>query len=104
VERSGISEIPNSVDEDVIREFKRRVEKKLKGQEPLDKSLAFYNILESLQHHGKTPGNILSELDVHTEQCVDNNMNFLEKSGYIEKGEELYRLSAFGRKLFIKSK
>lgn len=102
IKRSEISELQIETDQDVIREFKRRVDKKLRGTEPLDKSLLFYRILNFLKSKHESRENILSELEIYSEHCVDDNLSFLEQSGYIELDGKLYKLSPNTRKLLTK--
>jgi len=83
----------------VVSEFKRRIERKLKGIEPLDKSLLFYRILDLIRSSTINRESILSELEAFSEYCVDNNLNFLEESGYIKRDGELYRISVSVKKL-----
>ena len=97
--RSEIDETSINIDDDVVSEFKRRVERKLKGIEPLDKSLLFYRILDLIGSGAINRANILSELEVFSEHCVDNNMIFLEESGYIEQDGKNFRLSPSAKKL-----
>jgi len=85
----------------VVSEFKRRVERKLKGIELFDKSLLFYRILDLIGSMTINRANILSELEAFSEYCVDNNLNFLEKSGYIEQDGKKFKLSPSAKK-FIK--
>lgn len=48
VSRSKLDENQITVEENVAKEYRRRIERKLQGQEPLDKSLVFYKILTAL--------------------------------------------------------
>jgi len=97
--RSEIAETSIDIDDDVVSEFKRRIERKLKGIEPLDKSLLFYRILDLIRSSTINRESILSELEAFSEYCVDNNLNFLEESGYIKRDGELYRISVSVKKL-----
>ena len=69
------------------------IERKLKGIEPLDKSLLFYRILDLIGFRAINRGSILSELETFSEYCVDNNLSFLEESAYIEQDGKNFRLS-----------
>jgi hypothetical protein len=99
VGRSEIDETSINVDDDVVSEFKRRVERKLKGIEPLDKSLLFYRILDLIGSRAINRESILSELEDFSEHCVDNNMIFLEECGCIEQDGKSFRLSPSTKKL-----
>src|SRR4030042_3880214 len=50
IERSNINETSIHIDEDVVREYKKRIGRKLAGKEPPDKSLVFFKILIALNN------------------------------------------------------
>jgi len=92
------------MDEDVVREYKRRIERKLAGKEPLDKSLVFFKILTALNNSPMCKEKLLSQLDQHSEECISINLIYMEKSGLIEKDSEDFRMTFATKKLLIKTK
>ncbi|MBE9547207.1 MAG: hypothetical protein IMF10_06910, partial [Proteobacteria bacterium] len=77
-----IHEDKQRINPDYLRKKMGCIERKLKGIEPLDKSLLFYRILDLIGSMAINRANILSELEVFSEHCVDNNVIFLEECGY----------------------
>ncbi len=102
--RSNLDENQIAVEENVAKEYRRRIEKKLRGQETLDKSLAFYKILTVLDSQPRNQSTLISEMDDHSEECIPQNLYYLEASGLIEKSNEEYKLSRSTKKLFLKTK
>jgi len=90
------------IDDDIAIEYRRRIEKKLKGMEILDKSLVFYKILSSLYHRPMSMDVLTSEMEDYSEECILLNLLYLEKSGLIAKNGDEYKLSNFVRKLYLK--
>lgn len=102
VDRSDLNEEFITIDSELIKEFKRRVERKLNGNELLDKSLVFYQILNSIYLSEKTNYNELKDKILCSENCLRINLTYLEKSAMIERTEAAYRLSNKTKKLILK--
>lgn len=102
--RSNLDQNQIAVEENVAKEYRRRIEKKLRGQEALDKSLTFYKILTALDSQPRSRSTLIVEMDDHSEECISQNLYYLEASGLIEKSDEEYRLSHFTKKLLLKTK
>jgi len=86
------------VEEALVKEYRKRIEMKLSGKELLDKSLVFYRILSILNNGSKTRKELLSELG-HSEECIENNLLYLEKSGFVKQLADKFSLSSRGSKL-----
>jgi len=102
IERSNLSNLTIEVDKEVGKEFKRRIERKLKGREPIDKSLAFYRILYALMPDPKTKDALFSEIEDYSEECINLNLTYMEQSDLIVKEGEFYKLSNVIKKHFAK--
>lgn len=104
MERSQLDDPPMKIDEEVAKEFGKRVKMKLGGKEPLDKSLVFYRILNVL-HNGTKPADaIATELDMKDPDCVLKNLACLEESGFIECVDGKYKLTGQTKKFFTNQK
>jgi len=104
VERSGLIGLNINVEVDVVAEFGKRVEKKLNGKEPLDKSLIFYKIITCLCFDSMSAERVFSELSDFTEEGVLRNLIYLEQAGFIIKKTGNYELSRKTKKIYIKIK
>ena len=85
VQRSNLQDLHIEIDDDIAIEYRQRIEKKLKGLEPLDKSLIFHKILSSLSLHPMGMDVLVSEMEDYSEECILLNLLYLEKSGLIAK-------------------
>jgi|SRR3989304_806414 len=104
VERSNLDGKTFKVEAETAKEYRRRIERKVNGLEPLDKSLIFYRILTILERTPMSMDMLLSEIDNSSEWCISLNMALLEMSGLVEKSSEAYKVSISGKKLFLKAK
>jgi len=102
--RANLHDLHIDVDDNVALEYKRRIERKLKGKEILDKSLIFYKILNYLQDQPMSIEMIASELENHSEECVCNNLIYMEKCGMIGNSDGKFKMTTYAKKLFIKTK
>ncbi|MCF6148680.1 MAG: hypothetical protein E3K37_08470 [Candidatus Kuenenia sp.] len=101
--RSNLSRKTIEIDEDAAIEYKRRVERKLKGIEELDKSLVFYKILNILVQEPMNKETLFIALENHSEDCINNNLQYLEKSGALEADGDKHKVSNHIRKLLLKT-
>lgn len=92
------------VDEDAAIEYKRRVERKLKGIEKLDKSLVFYKILNILLQEPMDKETLFLKIESPSAECINNNLQYLEKSGALEVARDKYKVSNHIKKLILKTK
>jgi hypothetical protein len=91
-------------DENAVLEYRRRIERKLTGKEILDKSLIFYKILSNLNQKAMSKEMLLIEMEHHSDECIENNLKYLGKSGLIEREGDKYKLSYHIKKLLLKTK
>ena len=105
IKRSNLDESRIKIDEDIAKEYRKRIEKKLRGQESLDKSLIFYNILTLLEFQPKNQQTLITEMVGHSTECIMQNLNNLRASGLVIKGEKgYYMLTTYAKKLLLKTK
>jgi hypothetical protein len=102
--RSNLSRKTIEVDKDAAIEYKKRIERKLKGIEKLDKSLVFYKILNILVQEPLNKETLFLKIESHSEECIDNNLQYLEKSGLLEVDGDKYIGSNHIKKLLLKRK
>ncbi|MDN3511261.1 MAG: hypothetical protein NG784_08140 [Candidatus Jettenia sp.] len=102
--RSNLIRETIEVDEDAVIEYKNRIERKLKGIEKLDKSLAFYKILNILTQEPMDKKTLFLMIESHSQECIDNNLQYLEKSGVLEVNGNKYKVSNHIKKLLLKTK
>ncbi|MCL0071138.1 hypothetical protein M1N41_00975 [Thermodesulfovibrionales bacterium] len=104
IERSNLGDLIIEVDKEVGKEFKRRIERKLKGRELIDKSLAFYRILYALMLDPKTKDSLFSEIKDYSEECINLNLTYMKQSDLIVKEGGFYKLPNVIKKCFLKQK
>lgn len=75
--RSNLSRKTIEVDEDAAIEYKRRIERKLKGIEKLDKSLVFYKILNILLQEPMDKETLFLKIESPSAECINNNLQYL---------------------------
>lgn len=102
--RSNLSRKTIEIDEVAAIEYKRRIERKLKGIEELDKSLVFYKILNILAQKPMNQETLFIALETHSADCINNNLQYLEKSGALEADGDKHKVSNHIRKLLLKTK
>ena len=104
LQRSNLSRKTIEIDEDAAIEYKRRIERKLKDIEKLDKSLVFYKILSILVQEPLNKETLFLEIESNSEECIDNNLQYLEKSGLLKLEGDKYKVSNHIKKLLLKTK
>ncbi len=104
VKRSGIDETVVVVDDEVAKEYGKRIRRKMTGSEKLDKSLLFYRVFETLTTGGKTEDALITLFDSHQPENIRKNLYYLDKCGFVEKNGVNYQLSIATRKLLLKAK
>lgn len=102
IERSNLDGVVIEVDEAVAREFRQRVQGKLKGTVPLNKSLLFNRIPELLNSNPISRETLFSKLSDFSKKCINDNLLCLEKGKLITKEGELYKLANHSKKLLYK--
>ena len=104
LKRANLHDLHIEIDEDAAIEYKRRIVRKLKGIEKLDKSLVFYKILNILVQEPLNKETLFLEIESHSEECIDNNLQYLEKSRVLEVAGDKYIVSNHIKKLALKTK
>lgn len=107
INRSELDEelINNEIDEESTKEYQKRVKAKLEGKEVLDKTLIFYRIFGELLESDKSEKELVDILlDMNSKSCIESNILYLEKAGFIELKNGKYTLNKKIKKLFIKIK
>lgn len=103
LERIGLSgNHAAMVDEELVIEYRKRVEGFLHGRETIDKSLIYFRIISTLFRQGMVADDLVAELEPHDVEGALSNLSFLEKGRFIEKINSEYRLTGRTRKLLIK--
>lgn len=102
--RSNLNGKTIEIDEDAAIEYKSRIERKLKGIEKLDKSLVFYKILNILLQEPMDKETLFLKIESPSVKCIDNNLQYLEKSGVLETDGDKYKVSNHIKKLLLKIK
>ncbi|MDD5090173.1 MAG: hypothetical protein PHQ23_04575 [Candidatus Wallbacteria bacterium] len=92
-ERSGIDEDALNVKNEVIDEYRKRIADLLSGKKPKDKGLIWYKILSALIQAPLNHEELSDALPENSAECMERNLELLEKAGFIQVEEGKFVVS-----------